>query len=74
MPFKTEGKYGSVKVTISPAPKGVGIVSDETTRIMIKMAGVKDVWVKTIGSTGSMLNLAFAVFNALKNMNRRKSV
>lgn len=72
IPFRTEGKYGSVYVKLFPAPKGTGIVADETTRILIKLTGIKDVWVKTLGNTGARLNLIFAVFNAIKNMNRVK--
>ncbi len=72
IPFKTTGKSGSVRVIFMPAPKGVGIVADEETKKILKLAGIKDIWVKTFGQTGTRMNLAYAVFEALKNLNRKK--
>ncbi len=72
MPFRTEAKHGSVKVTLYPAPKGVGIVADKTTRKILALAGIKDVWAKTSGSTKTRGNLVYAVFDALRNLNRTK--
>jgi small subunit ribosomal protein S5 len=72
IPFKTEAKYGSVKVILQPAPKGLGIVADETTKNILRLAGIRDIWVMTYGNTGARTNLAYAVFNALKNLNRTK--
>ena len=72
IPFKTSAKHGSVAVTLLPAPKGVGIVADRTSRNILKLAGIKDVWVQMSGNSGARTNLAFAVFSALKNLNRTK--
>jgi ribosomal protein S5 len=33
---------------------------------------VKDIWVKTSGNTHARANLIYAVFQALKNLNRTK--
>lgn len=72
IPFKTEGKRGSVVVRLSPTPTGVGIVADDETKKILKLAGIKDVWTKTFGLTSTRINLAFAVFEALKNLSRTK--
>lgn len=72
IPFKAEGKYGSVHVRLMPAPKGVGIVANDTTKKILTLAGIKDIWVKTRGQTSTRQNLAFAVFDALKNLNTTK--
>jgi len=72
IPFKAEGKYGSVHVRLIPAPKGVGIVANDTTKKILTLVGIKDIWVKTQGQTSTRQNLAFAVFNALKNLNTTK--
>ncbi len=72
IPFKTSAKYGSVRVTLLPAPKGVGIVADRTSRAILKLSGIRDVWVQMDGNSGARINLAYAVFNALKNLNRTK--
>jgi len=72
IPFKSDSKSGSISVKLFPAPKGTGIVADDTTRKILKLAGLKDVWVKTNGQTSTRSNLASAVFQALKNLNRTK--
>ena len=72
IPFKSMAKSGSITVELLPAPKGTGIVADETTKAILRLAGLKDVWVKTRGQTSTRNNLAFAVFGALKNLSRTK--
>ncbi len=72
IPFRVASKYGSVKIILNPAPKGIGIVSDGESKKILKLAGVNDVWVNSEGQTSTRTNLAFAVFNALKNLSRVK--
>ncbi len=72
VPFKVEGKCGSVRVTLSPAPKGTGIVSGENAKKILALAGISDVWVHTEGYTRTSINFAFAVLDALQNTNRMK--
>jgi small subunit ribosomal protein S5 len=68
IPFKTEGHSGSVKVQLMPAPKGVGLVADDQSKKIFKLAGIKDIWVKTFGNTSARINLISAIFDALKKL------
>ena len=68
VPYKIKGKSGSVKVTLLPAPKGVGLVADDESKKILRLAGIKDVWVKTFGNTGMRINLISAIFDALKKL------
>lgn len=68
IPFKTKGKSGSVKVILMPAPKGVGLVADDETKKILKLAGIKDIWVRTFGNTSMRINLISAIFDALKKI------
>lgn len=72
IPFKTEAKVGSVRISFHPTPTGVGIVADSETKKILKLAGIRDVWVKTHGTTSTRMNLAMAVFKALKNLGMTK--
>jgi small subunit ribosomal protein S5 len=72
IPFKVRTSQGSVKVTLIPAPKGVGIVADNESKKILGLAGIKDIWVKTSGKTSTRGNLIFAVFKALKKLNEMK--
>ncbi|MEM5790958.1 MAG: 30S ribosomal protein S5 [Candidatus Aenigmatarchaeota archaeon] len=68
IPFKVEGKSGSVRVILIPGPKGLGLVASDEAKKILRLAGIKDVWVKSFGNTSMRINLIKAVFNALKNL------
>lgn len=68
IPYKTTGKSGSVSVVLMPAPKGLGLAADDESKKILKMAGIRDVWMKTYGNTGMRINLVNAVFDALKKL------
>lgn len=68
IPFKTEGKIGSVKIELIPAPKGTGLVIDDECKKILKLAGIKDIYSRTYGQTRTKLNLAKACMNAIKKL------
>jgi small subunit ribosomal protein S5 len=59
---------GSVRIALKPAPKGTGLACSETARLVLKLAGIEDIWTLTKGDTRSRANMAKAVFDALANM------
>jgi small subunit ribosomal protein S5 len=67
VPYQVMGEAGSVRVVLMPAPRGLGIAAGETSRKVMEMAGIKDVWTRTFGSTRTTLNFAMATYNALLN-------
>jgi len=72
IPFEVEGKSGSVRVRLMPAPKGIGLcIGDEGKKIM-GLAGVRDVWSKCFGSSKTRTNYSYALFDAFKKINRIK--
>lgn len=73
IPFKAQGKTGSVKVTLMPAPKGIALCSADEIKKLMKLSGIKDIWMKSRGDTGTRVNFVFAVFEALKNLNKLKA-
>ena len=66
VPFKVQGKSGSVRVTLIPAPQGTGlVVANEMKKILI-LAGIKDVYSKTFGTQRTTFNFAKAMIDALQ--------
>ncbi len=65
VPFSVEGKAGSVKVELKPAPRGLGLASGGTAKKVLEIAGIKDVWARAEGETRTTLNFAKATYNAL---------
>ncbi|PIZ52112.1 30S ribosomal protein S5 [Candidatus Woesearchaeota archaeon CG_4_10_14_0_2_um_filter_33_13] len=72
IPFAVEGKCGSAKITLIPAPKGKGLCVEKECAKILEMAGVKDIWSKTSGQTKTKLNLVNALMDALKNLSQIK--
>lgn len=70
LPFKVTGKAGSVRVTLLPGPQGLGLVAGDTAKVVLKMAGIKDCWSKSIGKTTTTTSFAFATYDALKETMR----
>ena len=71
VPFKVEGKSGSVRVTLIPAPQGTGLVAASELKKVLKLAGIKDVYSRTEGKKRTTFNLIKACIDALKKTNLR---
>jgi small subunit ribosomal protein S5 len=65
VPFKVIGKCGSAEITLLPAPRGVGLACASTSKTVLKLAGIKDIWTFTKGETRTSINFAKAAYNAL---------
>lgn len=68
VPYTVVGKCGSVRVKLIPAPKGKGLISEKECQKILGLAGVKDVWMKSYGNTGTKANLIKACMNALEQL------
>lgn len=65
MPFTVRGKCGSVRIDVLPGPRGLGLVAGEIPKVVLRLAGVRDCWTRTYGSTSTLTSSALAVFDAL---------
>ncbi|MFW9936918.1 MAG: 30S ribosomal protein S5 [Promethearchaeota archaeon] len=70
VPFKVDGKCGSIRIRLIPAPAGVGLACADKVKQVLKLAGIEDIWSKTFGDTRTSENLVKATFNALKNAHK----
>ena len=60
------GSSGASKVLIKPAKAGTGIIAGGSVRMILELAGVKDIISKSLGSN-TKINTARATMDALKN-------
>ena len=72
IPFAVEGKCGSVKIKLMPAPQGQGLCVEKECAKILAMAGIKDIWSKTQGQTKTKLNLITALVDALTKLSEVK--
>lgn len=66
IPFQVRGKTGNCSVVAKPAPKGLGLASGNTAKIVYSLAGITDIWTNSFGDTRTTPNYAKATFEALK--------
>ncbi|MDK2463611.1 MAG: 30S ribosomal protein S5 [Candidatus Korarchaeota archaeon] len=68
IPARVEGKAGSVRVTLMPAPRGLGLVANEVAKVVLSLGGIKDIRVFSRGETRNRMNYAYAIHDALRRL------
>ena len=66
LPFEVVGKCGAVRVKLIPGPRGLGLVAGEVAKVILRLAGIRDCWTRSYGSTRTVPSFAYALFDALK--------
>nr|QCI05348.1 ribosomal protein S5 [Compsothamnion thuyoides] len=61
------GISGAAKIILRPSATGSGVIAGGSTRIVLELAGIKNILAKQLGSNNT-LNNARATINALKNL------
>src|SRR3989338_2008827 len=72
IPVQVEGKSGSVRVQLIPAPKGVGLCVNNEAKKVMRLAGGNDIWSKCFGESKTRNNYALALVDAFRKMNRMR--
>ncbi len=70
VPHDVEAKYGAAKVRIKPVRPNHGLIAGGSARVVLEMAGVKDVSAKILGRTTNKLANAMATIAALKKIQK----
>lgn len=71
VPFAVEGKCGSVRMKLLPAPRGTGLVIGDEAKKILRLAGIKDIYGITKGQTRTTINVARACIDALIKTNKK---
>ena len=66
VPYVVEGKCGSVKIKLLPAPQGTGLVVGDECKKILRLAGIEDVYGNSKGTVRTTFNLAKACMKALE--------
>ncbi|MCF7798710.1 30S ribosomal protein S5 [Candidatus Woesearchaeota archaeon] len=70
IPFAVEGKCGSYKIILKPAPKGKGLICDKEVAKILKAAGIQNVWSKSFGQKKNKINVIKATMQALRKLSQ----
>jgi small subunit ribosomal protein S5 len=67
IPHEIELKMGSARILLKPAAPGTGIIAGGSMRVVLELAGIKDVLTKSLG-TSNKTNVARATVLALSRL------
>jgi len=73
IPHEVIGKFKAGNVLLKPAYPGTGVIAGTTVGAICRLAGLKDVLTKSIGTTNP-LTLSRAALNGLDSLRSRKDV
>ena len=73
IPHNVVGDFGACRVIMRPSQEGSGVIAGGAVRIVLEVAGVKNVIAKQLGSN-NLLNNARASICALKNLTTKSQV
>ena len=73
IPHHVVGNFGACKVLMRPSIEGSGVIAGGAVRIVLEVAGVKNVIAKQLGSQ-NLLNNARASICALENLTTKSQV
>jgi small subunit ribosomal protein S5 len=66
-----ETKYSSARVSLIPAP-GKGIIAGSAVRVVLEMAGIKEISSKILSRSKNKLNIARATIKALEQLKKER--
>jgi len=70
IPYEVYGKVSAAKVFIKPAKSGTGIIAGGSVRLVLELAGIKNVVAKIIGVTKNPLTNCLSTLAALSKLNK----
>ena len=73
IPHEVLGVYGAGTVLLKPAPRGTGIIAGKTVRVVMELAGIKNVRSKCLRSNNPV-NVVKATFEGLKTLRSAEQV
>jgi small subunit ribosomal protein S5 len=73
IPHRVSGNFGACRIIMRPSIEGSGVIAGGAIRIVLEVAGVKNVIAKQLGSN-NLLNNARASICALQNLTTRSEV
>ena len=73
IPHDYIGKFGGAQVLLKKAPEGTGIIAGGPARMVLEMAGVRNIRTKSLGSNNKQ-NVVLAAMEALKSLKSPEDV
>ena len=65
---EVDAKFSAARIRLKPAVPGHGLRAGGAARVVLSLAGIKDITAKTLGTTSNKLTNALATIEALKKL------
>lgn len=69
IPYYVIGKFGAARVVLRPAEAGTGVIAGGSVRVILELAGIKNILTKSLRSKNTF-TVALAAINGLKSLNK----
>ncbi len=73
VPFYSIGKFGAARVVLRPASPGTGVIAGGSVRVIMELAGIKNILTKSIRSKNTF-TVARATINGLSCLNAPEDI
>lgn len=73
IPYYIKGVHGGGAVILRPASKGTGVIAGGAVRVIMELAGIKDILTKSLRSNNP-ISVAHATIDALKKLKSSEKV
>lgn len=73
IPHDYTGKFGSASVLLKKAPEGTGVIAGGPARVVLEMAGIKNIRTKSLGSNNKQ-NVVLATITGLSQLKTPEEV
>lgn len=73
IPHEVIGMYGTARVRLLPAPQGAGVIAGGPARAVLELAGIKDVFTKSIGNSNA-INVVKATVSGLNSLKTAEEI
>ena len=73
IPHEVCGEFGSGKVILIPAAEGTGVIAGGPVRLILEVAGIKNIRTKSLGSNNP-INCVKATFNGLCSLRTAEQI
>ncbi len=57
IPYEVRMKKGAAKIILKPAPEGTGLIAGGPVRVVVELAGIRDIVAKILGTTNKASNV-----------------
>ena len=73
IPYFSIGKFGAARVVLRPASPGTGVIAGGPVRVIMELAGIKNILTKSLKSKNT-LTIAQAAIKGLKELNKPEEI